>query len=71
MLTSQLFLLQIWLEDLKNEVSSILADHKRFMVTMNTNVKCIATQPVVRSVSTNAVAPIMPKLLKPPSDMYL
>ena len=70
-LTSQLFLLQNRVEDLKNELSSILADHKRYMVNMNTNVRRIATQPVVRAVVPTSEKTIMSKLTKSPSDLFV
>jgi len=71
-LTSQLFLLQNRIEDLKNELSSILADHKRYMVNMNTNVRRIATQPVVRAVvPPTSEKTIMSKLTKSPSDLFV
>ena len=70
-LTSQLFLLQNRVEDLKNELSSILADHKRYMVNMNTNVRRIATQPVVRAVVPTSEKTIMSKLSKSPSDLFV
>jgi hypothetical protein len=71
-LTSQLFNLQNRVEDLKNELSSILADHKRYMVNMNTNVRRIATQPVVRAVVPPiSEKTIMSKLTKSPSDLFV
>ena len=71
-LTSQLFLLQNRIEDLKNELSSILADHKRYMVNMNTNVRRIAAQPVVRAlVPPSSEKTIMSKLTKSPSDLFV
>ena len=70
-LTSQLLLLQNRVEDLKNELSSILADHKRYMVNMNTNVRRIATQPVVRAVVPTSEKTIMSKLTKSLSDLFV
>ncbi len=70
-LTSQLFLLQNSVEDLKNELLSILADHKRYMVNMNTNVRRIATQPVVHAVVPTSEKTIMSKLTKSPSDLFV
>ncbi len=68
--TSQLLLLQNCVEDLKNELSSILADHKRYMVNMNTNVHRIATQSVVHAVLPTEKT-IMSKLSKSPSDLFV
>ena len=72
-LTSQLLLLQNRVEDLKNELSSILADHKRYMVNMNTNMRRIATQPVVRALvpPSSEKRTIMSKLTKSPSDLFV
>ena len=47
-LLAQNHLLQQCVEDMKNEMISILAEHRQYMVTINSNVGRIATQPVVR-----------------------
>ena len=71
---SQLSLIQQRVEDIKTEVSSILADHKKYMVTMNTNLCRIAVQPVVRH---SLVAPEQRtinravKLSKKPRDLFV
>jgi hypothetical protein len=47
-LLAQNHLLQQSVEELKNEMISILAEHRNYMVTMNSNLRRIAIQPVVR-----------------------
>ena len=47
-LLAQNQLLQQSVEELKNEMISILAEHRNYMVTMNSNLRRIAIQPVVR-----------------------
>ena len=44
-LLSQNYLLQQRLDDTRNELSMVLANHMRYMVTMNTNIRRIAAQP--------------------------
>ena len=52
---AQIHMIQSRVDDFKNEICSTLATHKRFMVTMNQNIRRIAIQPVVRSsVNTGA-----------------
>ena len=45
-IVSQNHLLQQSVEDLRNEMCSILADHRQYMVTMNSNLRRIAIQPI-------------------------
>ena len=49
-LLAQNHLLQQCVEDMKNEMMSILAEHRQYMVTMNSNLRRIAIQPVSRRV---------------------
>ncbi len=49
-LLAQNHLLQQCVEDMKNEMVSILAEHRQYMVTMNSNLRRIAIQPVSRCV---------------------
>ena len=54
---AQLNLLQSRMDDFKNEMCSTLSEHKRFMVTMNQNIRRIATQPVVRPLVNTTTGP--------------
>jgi hypothetical protein len=49
-LLAQNHLLQQCVEDMKNEMVSILAEHRQYMVAMNSNLRRIAIQPVGRRV---------------------
>ena len=76
-LLSQNHLLQQCVEDMKNEMRSLLAEHRQFMVTINSNVRRVAIQPVVRrsvpsSSSARAGTTAKPaKLSKSPKSLYL
>jgi hypothetical protein len=76
-LLSQNHLLQQCVEDMKNEMISILAEHRQYMVTINSNVRRIATQPVVRSVPSSSsragtTASTKPaQLSRAPKSLYL
>ena len=73
-LLAQNHLLQQCVEDMKNEMISILAEHRQYMVTINSNVGRIATQPVVRrSVlsSSSARAANPAQLSRSPKSLYL
>ena len=53
-LLSQNYLLQQRLDDAKNELSSVLANHMRYMVTMNANIRRMAAQPFRRVVASSS-----------------
>ena len=74
-LLAQNHLLQQCVEDMKNEMVSILAEHRQYMVTINSNVRRVAIQPVVvsRSVpsSSSARAGKPAQLSRSPKSLYL
>ena len=77
-LVAQNHLMQQGVEDMKNEMISILAEHRQYMVTINSNVRRVAIQPVVRrSVPSSSSARAAGTATKPaqlsrsPKSMYL
>jgi len=76
-LLAQNHLLQQCVEDMKNEMISILAEHRQYMVSINSNVRRIGIQPVVRHSfpslsSSRAVTTTKPaKLSRSPKSLYL
>jgi len=76
-LIAQNHLLQQCVEDMKNEMISILAEHRQYMVTINSNVRRVAIQPVVRcSVPSSSSARVgtttkAAQLSRSPKSLYL
>ena len=52
-LLSQNYLLQQRLDEMKNELSTVLASHMRYMVTMNATLRRISAQPFRRAVASS------------------
>ena len=73
-LVLQVSTLQQRVEDIRNDLTRISAEHRRFMSAINTNVRRIAVQPVVRGQvndhRTQALTRAGVKLSKSPKDLW-
>ena len=73
-IVSQNHIMQQRLEDTRNEIFSMLADHKRYMVLMNTTLRRLATQPFTRVAASSSTSPVTTKtakLSKAPRDLFV
>ena len=71
---SQVSTLQQRVEDMRNDLTGILAEHRRFMSTINTNVRRIVVRPVVQGRINDTLASgasrVRVKLSKSPRDLW-
>ena len=71
---SQNHMTQQRLEDTRNEIFSMLADHKRYMVIMHNTLRRLASQPVTRLAASSSTSPVTTKtakLSKAPRDLFV
>jgi hypothetical protein len=66
--------LQQRVEDMRNDLTGIFAEHRRFMSTINTNVRRIVVRPVVQGrindTSASGASRVRVKLSKSPRDLW-